>query len=174
MNQRFNTNKLEVYWLPDGGVKGKDEIGLHSNIVNLAIHEERRDFIYAVSEQAPTWWKNNVTINIESMGLFRDVPYFVRNGGRGIVTLLAGHQPFARHCEANILSFEIGFGFGDMWSWKANLNVLGMLYDGTYTVQNPYAHIQTDMGDGTLLERTLYHDIPLDQYIDNRFHGWSS
>ncbi len=172
---RFTGSKLEVYYLPNGATKGKDEIPLHTNQVALNIHRH-------VEEIDVTQWgdRNRHTIpglerweiDINTLGVYRDIPAFVRPGEKGLFTFLWGNRPDARHAEVYIGDFGIEFP-NDGFMWHAKLLVSGPMFDGAYTCDHTYAIAQYDQGDGTFLEKPLIHQVPLDQLIDNRFHGWS-
>lgn len=170
----FHTQKLEVYFLPFGGEKGKDEIPIHSNTSSLSVqhHQDAVDADmggYRVAIPTTTRWTE---IDLETMGAPRDMPYMIKPGERGTITILAGHKPHARHVDVILTDLSFGNSFSDVWSYQARWLSTGALFDGTYTVKRRYATIQTDLGDGTFLEHYLHHDIPLDQLIDNRYHGW--
>lgn len=173
MTRPFTSSKLEVYFLPDGGKKGKDEIPMHSNATSLELVSRVDGPTMGIGDYAETiptlrWWE----IELESKGIHRDIPYFIRAGANGIVTVLWGDQPYAKHVETLTTNFDISAAFDDLFTWKMSLTSRGPLYDGTYTCEQQYGRIQTDMADGTFIERPLIHMIPLDQLIDNRFHGW--
>lgn len=176
-SRRFVSTKLEVYFLPDGATKGKDEIPLHSSRTSMTISDQTDWIDIPPGFDTPAqripglkWW----TVDLESVGAFRDVPRLVQLGGSGIITLLWGDQPYAKHMDSRIIEFSQGIKFDNLFTWKMHLNSQGPLFDGTYTCEQQYGRIQTDMADGTFLEQALVHMIPLDQLIDNRYHGWQS
>jgi hypothetical protein len=171
-SRRFTGNKFEVYFLPDGATKGKDEIPLHSSVTSMTLSHRAEYADVSERESIPTlkWWE----LDLESMGMRRDIPSLIQVGGRGIVTVLSGYQPYAKHVDVVIDEFNFKFPLDDAFSWAMHLTSSGPLFDGTYTCEQAYGRIQTDMADGTFLEQQLVHMIPLDQLIDNRFHGWHS
>lgn len=172
---RITSPRLELYFLPEGAERGKDEIPVHSNASRFAMNfeQEMPEISYHDHFKTFTPTIKRVSFDLSSIGQPRDLPQLWQPGARGILTVLEGTQgQFARHCNVIMTSLNIGSSFDELWSYESSFVATGTVYDGTYTCEHQYGRIRSDRGDGTFLERPLIHMLPFDELINNRY-GWT-
>lgn len=157
----LTSRELELYFLPDGGTRGIDEIPVHSNFTALSLEREIRDGLKRGNGLIQTWGQTRKTIEPS-----------LSPGKSGILTIL-DRKPsnLTQHFQIFVYENSVSYPFDGRIEAEIGFQTLGPVYQGAYTVDHRYGRIRMDQGDGTFLERPLIYTIPLDELIMNR--GWT-
>jgi len=93
-------------------------------------------------------------------------------GKTGILVLLYGAQPTALTFAVRPFSLDTRQDSFNVLRLDLQLFGLGPGLQGSYTVKRQWATARYDCGDGTYIQKPLYQEIPLDDWLTLRYNKW--